>query len=1021
MKLLIDEASKVLKSINEGDIKERRQNVKGPDHKIQGLQRQLDELKATMKPFRISKLSPSTTKGLLDSGATHPLRARRKGERLQHLPKVKVTLAGDKEIYMALTPTGVIVGEEGTEPIVPMGLLTTVLGCEICWKGSGLEVIHPTRGSLDVLVESGCPMVSQSVALGLIEEIEAKAKRAVKALNVERNGEVKWLEKLVAEHPPLQGIPDEIKACLVEARGDRRVMVELDVLHQKKTADLSDQGEAYPLLLRAALNGWVRGSGGGHAEAFEIMGRFLVLYIISETVRRIEGLEVPTTLVLEQPSAPEDKLEVVSWWRTPQWKKLAEAYDLQEQEIKQCEFGAIPTKPTTIGGNVHLHVPLPGRKGVPRDVKGMTRNEILESSKKLSRWPPLLMRSIATVLQTCTMQEDVKFRTMSWQEHVEAGHTPCRKDCRVCQEASARDAQHRRQKLPPKAGILSVDISGPFRAGKDLHGKTARYLLAASFTWPSRDQEQETPEEEVPEVHPEAPVIEDDQVLQLLEEEAAAEDAPDEIAAQPEEVIEEKVEERKDIQVEVTKMCEPLQSRKKEDVLRGIVNMYMRLRADGFVVTQLHSDLGAEFKSKLLQKWCESRTILRTFTPGDQPQMNGRCEVVIQHLKAAIRRTLHGAEAGFERWPIAARFINEKLRQKQIGKERRNPPFLSKVLVRKRFWRSKELEPTQETVSYLCPSWVHHGHWIERADGTQALTKMVMHGLSEAPNLEDWIGIEDALNPIEERRRLRHKASIYKIDAIEGENEDGNAMEVGNFEEQPISEDEAEDWKRKERVQRLVEEEMVEAMSDEEGIAGLVLDSVVKIKEVLGPEKSDEILQTRIVSQAEVRRNLEEWRAPIEKELTSLFDIKGALKKISEGEVKRLLEEERAELVPSKMVFTVKPDPLQKGGKRKARLVACGNFSERDDAQDLFASGASAVALRAALTVAAQEGFLGYTMDVRTAFLNAPMAGSGCGEGCEEPKRAIIRPPALLVAAGLAKQDEFYEAVMALYGFKQSP
>ena len=61
-------------------------------------------------------------KGLLDSGATHPLRAKRKGERLHHLPKVKVTLAGDKEIYMALTPTGVIVGEEGAEPIVPMGL-----------------------------------------------------------------------------------------------------------------------------------------------------------------------------------------------------------------------------------------------------------------------------------------------------------------------------------------------------------------------------------------------------------------------------------------------------------------------------------------------------------------------------------------------------------------------------------------------------------------------------------------------------------------------------------------------------------------------------------------------------------------------------------------------------------------------------------------------------------------------------------------------------------------------------------
>ena len=142
--------------------------------------------------------------------------------------------------------------------------------------------------------------------------------------------------------------------------------------------------------------------------------------------------------------------------------------------------------------------------------------------------------------------------------------------------------------------------------------------------------------------------------------------------------------------------------------------------------------------------------MLQTFTPGDEPQMNGRCEATVHHIKAAIRRTLHGAEASSDRWPIAARFINGKLRQKQVDKEKKTPPFLSTVLVRKRFWRSRELEPTQETIKYLCPSWVHHGHWIERPDGTQALTKMVMQGLSEAPKLEDWIGVEDALNPVEE-------------------------------------------------------------------------------------------------------------------------------------------------------------------------------------------------------------------------------------------------------------------------------
>ncbi|CAL1153387.1 unnamed protein product [Cladocopium goreaui] len=149
MKSLLDEASRMLKSMNEGDVKEKRQKGEDAQERILGLQKQLDELKkASMRPFRISKLCPMVNKGLLDSGATHPLRAKRKGERLHHLPKVKVTLAGDKEIYMALTPTGVIVGEEGTEPIVPMGLLTAVLGCEISWKPEGLQVVHPVLGKV---------------------------------------------------------------------------------------------------------------------------------------------------------------------------------------------------------------------------------------------------------------------------------------------------------------------------------------------------------------------------------------------------------------------------------------------------------------------------------------------------------------------------------------------------------------------------------------------------------------------------------------------------------------------------------------------------------------------------------------------------------------------------------------------------------------------------------------------------------------------------------------------------------
>jgi len=93
---------------------------------------------------------------------------------------------------MALSPTGVIIGEEGTEPI--MGLLTTVLGCEISWGTQGLEVLHPQWGKLNVTVEDGCPIVPQEVAMKLIQQIESKATQVVKTLRMDTSSEAMWLQ-----------------------------------------------------------------------------------------------------------------------------------------------------------------------------------------------------------------------------------------------------------------------------------------------------------------------------------------------------------------------------------------------------------------------------------------------------------------------------------------------------------------------------------------------------------------------------------------------------------------------------------------------------------------------------------------------------------------------------------------------------------------------------------------------------------------------------------------------------------
>ena len=1144
MKVLIDEANRMLQSLQQSDPKEKTIAPKLQDDKMAQLQRQLDELKkASLRPFRLSRMACTKATGLLDSGATHPRRARRKGERVGHLPKVQVTLAGDQQVTMHLSPTGVINGEESADPIVPMGILAGSLKCSINWCGDQLTVIHPKLGPLDVKIQDGCPMVTHDLALKLIEEIETKASFALRAFDVNAHTELQWIQRIVNEHPVFANLPNDLKQSLVEipatdlkslanrrirkfwkregvlvhafsgedsgytlrrafheVGGDKRAMLELDVLHGGPQKDLSPEGQAYPALLRLAMDGtckgWIGGppcrtrsmlrhlpvqglqmprplrawEGGEHglqdlsqAERDQVflddvlMFRFLLLYVISEEVRQANKLEEPVSLLLEQPADLAHMPEVVTIWRTPAWKELVRIYGLHMQTFNQSEFAAVATKPTTIGGNLRLQVPMPGRRGAPRDVEGKSKGQICEEARLLSRWPPLMMRAIATSLQLCPMKGSIKFRALSWKEHVATGHTPFRKDCLVCQESSTKDCHHRRSREPPRAGVLSIDMPGPFNLGTDLHGRKGKYLLVGAFTWLAPGQ---TPddfvEEDPPEVPEGAPELKDHE-----SEEKEIEDADDvwgeiqnernQRAAEREErrrkadkekkessdskypqgsedVEEERKDEKKDEEEEkkvpevtVTRLCTPLPSKNRYDVLKAIIDMYLRLRSDGFVVTQIHSDHGGEFSSEILEKWCASRSILHTYTAGDQPQSNGRVEASVQWIKAEMRRILHAAGAPFNLWPLAARNINERLRLKQIGKNPALPNFMAEVLVRKRFWRARELLPTQERALYIGPSWVHHGHWIQREDGTYALTRMVMHQLKDPPKDDDWIGLEDELAPTEVRRRIRGKVALNHLSF--GEAFHGEAEEV-TIEEQKEEEEKEESILR---TRKVIEEEMKFAMEDDSEGSYFTVDAIANLKQLTASTAPEEVLQTRIVGQQEVRKHLQDWIDPIKAELKALFETKKALQPIDSHQVQQLVAEGKAEILPSKMVWTVKPSPTDKLGRRKARLVACGNFQSQDpdQAESLFAGGATGVALRASLSIAPQKNWQGYVADIKTAFLNAPMKLGGSGSSHQDdaplPKRAIIKPPPILVMAGLARPDEHWEAVMALYGYKESP
>ena len=845
-----------------------------------------------------------------------------------------------------------------------------------------------------------------------------------------------------------------LSRALKEVGGDPRRLIELDVQHGGEHSDLGCKGLGYAMCLHLAFEGMIKAVisgppcktrsvlrhlevpgvpdmprplrewGGGEfgkedlkkAERDQVeeddvlMFRAWTVWILAEEVRKLEGKREQVGFGMEQPAIPSLE-EVVTIWRTPQWLKMKEAYGFKLQSFNQGDFGGTAKKPTGWGGNLPIDLPEPLGGGKARDVKGKTKEEILTESRSLARWAPGLMRAVAIELQDKVYRGKVVIKKLSWQEHLNANHFPFRRDCRVCQEACARDQHHRRSKLPPRAGVLSLDMAGPFKPAPDLRrGTKAKYFLAATFTWPDALQDG-SPEEkhEDPGCSDDAPWIEVEDApaqpegkrrkgrpskLELneekrkkeveedrkIEEEKRRKEEAEELERELEEEgigdtprpdldldfdyspsigpedehqedsgekkEEEGQAERQEPRIKFFRLITPLPSRDHGEVMKAIVDTYLRLRSAGMEVQQIHSDNAGEFVSRPLRQWCLQRGILQTYTPGDQPKCNGRAEQTVGELKSRIRRMLLAAGAPAERWAHAARCLSETLWIQALDQKKKCPSFMSEVLVRKRHWKAEDLLPIQEKVTYLAPSWLHHGHWIERADGSRALTRLTMSELHEPIQDHHWIGIQEDPSPVEVRWRIREKASLRSVTVPEGE----HPREPGGGEEGKKGEEKEKEYER--QAWKVLEEEMTRAVTEDGDSLDVVLGALGRLRQMVIKEE-EEILQTKIVSPGEVRRDVEAWSPAIQSELDSLCQKKEALAEIDEAEGKKLVQEGLAEVIPAKLVCTIKPDPLNRAGKKKIRIVGCGNYAAPDPDQDLFAAGTNAVAVRIALALAA--------------------------------------------------------------------
>lgn len=158
----------------------------------------------------------------------------------------------------------------------------------------------------------------------------------------------------------------------------------------------------------------------------------------------------------------------------------------------------------------------------------------------------------------------------------------------------------------------------------------------------------------------------------------------------------------------------------------------------------------------------------------------------------------------------------------------------------------------------------------------------------------------------------------------------------------------------------------------------------------------------------ELRENPQEWIAPFKEEYENL--CKTVIEPLTPFQVKEAISRAtHVERVPGKMVATVKPP-----GKKKGRIVACGNFTEASTSTDNSAGGVDSITIRSVLRLAADRKWQVTVCDIRRAFLNAPRL--------ELPGHlTLVSPPPLLTTMQITKPGEIWRVKGALYGFCESP
>ncbi|CAE7205891.1 RE1, partial [Symbiodinium sp. CCMP2456] len=176
-------------------------------------------------------------------------------------------------------------------------------------------------------------------------------------------------------------------------------------------------------------------------------------------------------------------------------------------------------------------------------------------------------------------------------------------------------------------------------------------------------------------------------------------------------------------------------------------------------------------------------------------------------------------------------------------------------------------------------------------------------------------------------------------------------------------------------------------------------------------------LQSKIISQEQVRREMPKWCGPLKEEYDNLTKDSGTVKPLTDQEFSELLNDTSIalELIPGKGVYVHKST-----GRRRARIVCCGNHQsgESHPKSELFASGIGGEGIRMLVRKAAmRQDWNVATADVKAAFLQAPVIAGHSGG---KPRVIVVKVPHILRASGVCS-ERYWLVQKAMYGLAVSP